>query len=302
MAMIPAGPGEPNNYVEFIRNLKELVTAGRIPQARIDDAVKRILRAKIELGLFEHPNADPELLAQIGSPKHREVARKCVRESVVLLKNEHHALPLSKDLKHLVVVGKAADDLGMQCGGWTISWQGSSGNVTHGGTTLLSAIRRAVSSETKITFSPDGENLQGAEAVIVVVSEMPYAEMKGDRTDLNLAPEDAALIEKAKATGAPVVAVLYSGRPLVLGRAMDNSDAFVAAWLPGTEGDGLTEVLFGDYKPTGKLPRHWPRSNSELNSVAFAAEGAQPLFSSGFGLTYNADVKPREIKTAAVHE
>jgi beta-glucosidase len=302
MAMIPYGPGQGNNYIEFIHNLKELVVAGRVPQARIDDAVRRIILAKFELGLFEHPNADPKLLSEIGSAKHREVARKCVRESVVLLKNEHHALPLSKEIKQLVVVGKAADDLGMQCGGWTISWQGSSGNVTHGGTTLLAAIRRTVSPETKITFSPNGENLQGAEAVVVVVSEMPYAEMKGDRSDLNLAPEDVALVEKAKTTGVPVVTILYSGRPLVLGKAMENSDALVAAWLPGTEGDGLADVLFGDYKPTGKLPRHWPRNNSELNSVAFAADGAQPLFSSGFGLTYNPDVKPREIKTAAVRE
>jgi beta-glucosidase len=302
MVMIPYGPGQANNYVEFIRDLKELVAAGRVPQSRIDDAVTRILRAKIETGLFDHPNADPGLLAEIGSVQHREVARECARQSLVLLKNEGHALPLSKGVKHLAVVGKAADDLGIQCGGWTISWQGDSGMVTHGGTTLLAAIRKAVSPETEITISPDGENLQGAEAIIVVVGEMPYAEMKGDRSDLNLAPSDVALIEKAKATGVPVVTVLYSGRPLVLGRALTQSDAFVAAWLPGTEGEGVADVLFGDYKPTGKLPRPWPRDNSELNSFAFATTGAQPLFSSGFGLTYEAGVPPQKIKVAVAHE
>ncbi len=302
MVMIPYGPGQKNNYVEFITDLKALVAAGKVPQSRIDDAVKRILIAKMEIGLFEHPSADPQLLPEIGSDKHREVARECVRQSLVLLKNEKQALPLSKEIKHLAIVGKAADDLGIQCGGWTISWQGESGTTTHGGTTLLTAIKKTVSPETKITFSPDGENLDGADAVVVVVGEMPYAEMKGDRSDLSLASSDAELIKKAKATGVPVVTVLYSGRPLVLGGALDQSDAFVAAWLPGTEGQGVADVLFGDFKPTGKLPRPWPRNNSELNSAAFAAAGAQPLFSAGFGLTCDAGAKPSKIKLAAAHE
>jgi beta-glucosidase len=302
MVMIPYGPGQGNNYVEFITDLKELVAAGKVSQSRIDDAVSRILRAKLELGLFEHPCADPDLLFQIGSPEHRAVARKCVSESLVILKNDHQALPLSKNLKTLAVVGLAADDLGRQCGGWTISWQGGSGSVTRGGTTLLAAVRAAVSPGTKVIYSPDGENIGDAQAVVVVVGEMPYAEMKGDRTDLRLAPADAALIEKAKAPGVPVVTVLYSGRPLVLGNAIDRSDAFVAAWLPGTEGEGMTDVLFGDAKPTGKLPRPWPHSNSELNNAAFALPATQPLFSSGFGLTYNSGAKRQEIETAAVHE
>ena len=301
MVMIPAGPGQKNNYVEFITDLKELVAAGRVPQARIDDAAKRIIQAKIELGLFEHPNADPALLAEIGSAKHREVARECVRQSLVPLKNEHQTLPLSKEIKHLVVVGKAADDLGMQCGGWTISWQGGTGAVTHGGTTLLAAVKQTVSPATEVTFSPDGENLHGAQAIIVVVGEMPYAEMKGDRSDLSLSPADAGLIEKARAAGVPVVTVLYSGRPLVLGTALEHSDALVAAWLPGTEGMGVADVLFGNVKPIGKLPRPWPHDNSELNSAVFAA-GAKPQFSSGFGLTWEADSKSQKNKIAAAHE
>ena len=300
MVMIPNGPGQNNNYVQFIAGLKELVAAGRVPQSRIDDAVKRILQAKVELGLFKHPHADPKLLAQIGSPEHRAVARECVRQSLVLLRNEQQTLPLSKGLKHLAVVGKAADDLGIQCGGWTISWQGDSGAVTHGGTTLLAAIQQTVSKNTEVTFSPDAENLRGAEAVIVVVGEMPYAEMKGDRNDLSLAPGDAALIEKAKAAGVPVVTVLYSGRPLVLGTALEHSDAFVAAWLPGTEGKGMTDVLFGDFKPAGKLPRHWPRDNSELNSLA--AAGMKPLFSAGFGLTCDTGAKLKNVKVATAHD
>ena len=297
MVMIPNGPGQKNNYVEFIQDLEDLVAEGRVPQARIDDAARRILQAKVECGLFEHPFAEPALLAAIGSSEHRQVARQCVRESLVLLKNEKHALPLSKELKRLVVVGPAADDLGRQCGGWTISWQGDSGAVTHGGTTLLAAIRKTVSTGTQVVFSPDGENLGGADALIVVVGEMPYAEMKGDRADLNLAAADTALIAKAKAAGAPVVTVLYSGRPLVLGAALDQSDAFVAAWLPGTEGQGVADVLFGDAKPTGKLPRHWPRDNSQLVSHAAETNPNLPLFAFGFGLTYDRKAAAMNAKT-----
>ena len=259
MIMIPNGPGRPNNYVEFINDLKELVAEGKVPQSRIDDAVRRILRVKFQMGLFESTATDPALTAAIGSPEHRAVARQCVRESLVLMKNENHVLPLSKKIKHLVVVGAGADDMGMQCGGWTVDWQGGHGNITHGGTTLLAAIRHAVSSGTQVTFSPDAGNLEGADAIIAVVGESPYAEGRGDRKQLNLSSQDLALLTKAKASGAPVVTILYSGRPLMANSAMDDSVAFVAAWLPGSEGEGITDVLFGDYKFTGKLPRPWPR-------------------------------------------
>jgi beta-glucosidase len=257
--MIPTGPGRPHSYVEFINDLKELVAEGKVPQSRIDDAVRRILRVKFQMGLFENTASDPALTAAIGSPEHRAVARQCVRESLVLLKNQKHALPLSKNIKHLVVVGVGADDLGMQCGGWTVDWQGGHGNVTHGGTTLLAAIRQTVSAATQVTFSPDASNLEGADAVIAVVGESPYAEGNGDRQTLKLSAADTALVAKAKAAGAPVITVLYSGRPLESGAALADSDAFVAAWLPGSEGLGLTDVLFGGYRFTGKLPRSWPR-------------------------------------------
>jgi beta-glucosidase len=281
MIMIPNGPDKTNSYVEFIKDLKELVAEGKVSQARIDDAVSRILRIKFEMGLFENPWTDPSLTAQIGSSEHRQIARECVQQSLVLLKNKHHALPLSKNMKHLVVVGKAADDLGIQCGGWTISWQGS-GQLTHG-TTILQGIRRAVSPETEVTFSQDGNDITKADAVVVVVGEMPYAEFKGDRTNLDLSAEDVALVEKAKASGAPVTTILISGRPLILGNALDSSDALIAAWLPGTEGEGIADVLFGDVKPTGKLPREWPRND---NQFAVRAMQGKPLFKFGFGLSY----------------
>ena len=284
MVMIPYGPGDRNNYVEFIQDLKDLVAAKLVSQDRIDDAVRRILRIKFAMGSFENPYTDPALTAAIGSPEHRAVARECVRQSLVELKNDNHSLPLAKNIKHLVVVGAAADDLGIQCGGWTISWQGGPGPVTHGGTTILTAIRNTVSPGTTVTFSADASDLSGADAVVVVVGEMPYAEMKGDRRDLRLSSADAALVAKAKVANVPLVTVLLSGRPLILGDTLTVSDALLAAWLPGTEGQGVADVLFGDYSPTGKLPRPWPRDNDGLSPTALAASGGTPLFPEGFGL------------------
>jgi beta-glucosidase len=298
MAMIPNGPGQRNNYIEYITLLKQLVAEGKVPPSRIDDAARRILRVKFEVGLFEHPYADPKLTDAVGSAEHRKVARDCVRQSLVLLKNENHALPLSKKINHLAVVGKAADDLGTQCGGWTITWQGQTGEVTRGGTTILAAIRQALTPATKVTFAPDGSNIQGADAVLVVVGEQPYAEGKGDRKDLRLSAADVALVERAKQTGAPVITVLLSGRPLVLGTALDASQAFVAAWLPGTEGQGVVDVLFGDYKPTGKLSHTWPRTNEQATAGAGAAGVGEPLFPYGFGLAYSRSGQGRTVGMA----
>ncbi|HTQ49484.1 MAG TPA: glycoside hydrolase family 3 N-terminal domain-containing protein [Candidatus Acidoferrales bacterium] len=284
MAMIPRGPGELNSYIDFIQDLKELVAEGKVSQARINDAVSRILRVKFQMGLFEHPYTDdPALTAAIGSAAHREVARQCVRESLVLLKNDKSALPLSKAIKRLVVVGGAADNLGMQCGGWTVDWQGGTGEVTTGGTTILAAIRRAVSPGTKVIYSPDATGLTNADAVIAVVGELPYAEWRGNMFGLDLDPGDAALMEQARASGATVVTILLSGRPLILGSALENTDALIAAWLPGTEGQGVADVLFGDYKPTGKLPREWPH---DWDQAAANDMTGKPLFPFGFGLTY----------------
>lgn len=283
MVMIPNGPGQGNNYVEFINDLKALVAAGAVSQSRIDDAVLRILRIKYQMGVFDNPWTDPALTAEIGSPAHREVARECVRESLVLLKNDNRVLPLKKNAREIAVVGRAADDIGIQCGGWTIDWQGKAGSVTTGGTTLLAAIKKSARADTAVTFSADGSGLKNPDVIVVVVGEKPYAEMFGDRADLKLSPDDAALITRAKATGKPVVTILYSGRPLVLGDSLAQSDAFVAAWLPGTEGSGITDVLFGDVSPHGKLPRQWPANNDQL-SVDHTV--GSPLFPAGYGLTY----------------
>ncbi len=292
MIMIPNGPGQKNNYVEFIDLTKQLVAEGKIPQERIDDAVRRILRVKLASRVFEHPYTDSALTANVGSAAHREVARDCVRQSLVLLKNDKHVLPLSKKIKNLPVVGKAADDMGIQCGGWTIDWQGKPGPVIRGGTTILSAIKQAVGPDSQVTFSADGSRVaatDGSEkpdAVIAVIGEMPYAEGKGDRKDLNLSAQDVALVEKAKQAGAPVIVVLLSGRPLILGPSLESSDAFVAAWLPGTEGAGVADVLFGDYRPTGKLPHTWPRSMDQVPLHADDATAKDAQFPYGFGLSY----------------
>jgi beta-glucosidase len=287
MIMIPFGPGQQkNNYVAFIGLLKQLVAEGRVPQSRIDDAVRRILRIKFKTRLFEHPLSDPSLLASVGCAEHRQVARECVRQSLVLLKNQRRVLPLSKNVKRLHVVGKAADDLGVQCGGWTIDWQGRTGKVISGGTTILAAIRQAVAPGAEVAFSQDGADIEDADAVVVVIGEPPYAEMMGDRKDLSLRPHDVALVRRAKASGAPVITVLLSGRPLIVGPALEASDAFLAAWLPGTEGQGVADVLFGHYRPTGKLPRTWPRSMDQIPCNAGDPGAEKALFPYGFGLTY----------------
>jgi beta-glucosidase len=286
MIMVPFGPGQPNNYVQFIQDVKESVAEGKIPLSRIDDAVARILRIKFQMGLFDKARTDPQLTDSVGSAQHREVARECVRQSLVLLKNANHALPISKNLKHLRVMGQAADDIGIQCGGWTISWQGQAGPILHGGTTILAAIRNTVGPDVEVTFSATGEIARGADAVLVVIGEMPYAEGKGDSSDLRLSATNLALIAKAKETGVPVITVLISGRPLILDAALESSDALLAAWLPGSEGQGVADVLFGDYKPSGKLPRAWPLNNEQLSANATAGE--KPLFPYGYGLTYQA--------------
>lgn len=278
-----------DKYRDYVRLLQELVNEGRIPMSRIDDAVTRILRVKFAMGLMdENPvlDPDPELVASFGSAAHREIARDAVRRSLVLLKNENSALPLSRKPGTLHVTGRGADDLGMQCGGWTIDWQGKSGAVTTGGTTILAALRQAAGDDLKITHSADASGAKGASAVVVVIGEPPYAEMKGDVKDLGIAKEDLAVIAKAKASGAPVILVLLSGRPLILGEALDMADAVIAAWLPGTEGSGVADVLFGDFSPTGKLSFSWPASMDQVPVGHGKATPPASLHPLGFGLGY----------------
>ncbi len=253
--------------------------------SRIDDAVKRILRVKFAMGLFDKdrsPLADRKLHSSFGSAEHRQVARECVRETLVLLKNDKRLLPLSKSLKRIVVAGSSANDIGNQCGGWTITWQGKSGNVTGGGTTILEAVKQSVSASTEVVYSRDGSDASQADAAIVVVGEAPYAEFMGDRANLNLPDEDVAAIERVKRAGIPTVVLLFSGRPMIITRALELSDAFVAAWLPGTEGRGVTDVLFGDYRFKGKLSFSWPRSMEQI-PVNVGDSDYRPLFKYGFG-------------------
>jgi beta-glucosidase len=279
---------EPTDYRRFVGFLRELVNEGRVPISRIDDAVTRILRVKLAMGLMDKsrpPLADRRLHRSFGSAEHRRVARECVRESLVLLKNEKKILPLSKKIARIHVGGRGADDIGNQCGGWTIDWQGKSGNITTGGTTILKAIQNAVSPVTKVTFSADGDGASGANVGIVVVGETPYAEGRGDREDLSLTVEDTNAINNMKRAGIPLVVVLLSGRPMIINEALSQADAFVAAWLPGTEGEGITDVLFGDYKPTGKLSFTWPRSMAQV-PINVGDSGYGPLFKFGFGLSF----------------
>ncbi len=263
----------PNRYPEFFNTLKQLAVEGKVPMSRIDDAVTRILRVKFAMGLMDKkrsPLADRTVQKTFGSAAHRAVARDAVRQSLVLLKNQNRALPLSKKLPRIHVAGKSADNIGNQCGGWTITWQGKSGNVTTGGTTIYRAIQAAASSATKVTWSADGSGAQGASVGIAVIGETPYAEMNGDTGNLALSREDLDVVRNLKAAGMPVIVVLVSGRPMNVEGAIDAADAFVAAWLPGTEGAGVADVLFGDYKPTGKLAFTWPK----------------PAFKLGYGLSY----------------
>lgn len=281
----------PQHYVRFIALLTELVDEGRVPMSRIDDAVTRILRMKRAMGLLDagyDPRGDQVLTATFGSAEHRRVARQAVRESVVLLKNERGTLPLLRSARHIVVAGRSADDLGNQTGGWTIDWQGKSGPVTTGGTTVLAAIRRAAGPRTIVTHVAGGPLPTDADVIVVVVGETPYAEMKGDRLDLALDSADRAAVAGAHATGSRVAMVILSGRPLILGDALQQADAVVAAWLPGTEGDGLADVLFGDHAPTGRLPFSWPATMQDVPRWAAYLRG--PLFPAGYGLTYPARV------------
>jgi beta-glucosidase len=278
----------PEKYRELYGHLLDLAKSGGVPMSRIDDAVTRILRVKFAAGLMDRarsPLADRSLHKTFGSAAHREVARDCVRQSLVLLKNANKALPISKSSARVHVAGKIADDIGSQCGGWTIEWQGKSGNVTTGGTTILKAIQSAVSPTTKVTTSADGTGAAGANIGIAVIGEQPYAEFFGDRQDLELTADDIAVVENMKEAGIPVVVVLLSGRPLIIEKVLANCDAFVAAWLPGTEGQGVADVIFGDHKPTGKLSVSWPRS-SATTPVNVGDASYDPLFKYGDGLSY----------------
>jgi beta-glucosidase len=273
----------PQRYDDFRATMHVLIKSGKIASFRVDDAVRRILTMKFALGLFEHPYPDSSLIQNVGSAEHRAIARKCVRESMVLLKNKNGVLPLPKTIGRILVAGSQADNLGFQCGGWTISWQGGTGNTTVG-TTILAGMEK-VAPSIQFDYSEGGEFLDYKAAYsVVVIGERPYAEGMGDRKDLSLSPNDVELIKKMKSYGNPLIVIIVSGRPLIIDKILDSSDAIVAAWLPGTEGDGVAEVLFGDYTPQGVLSFSWPKDMSQV-AVHAGDPNYAPLFPYGYGIT-----------------
>jgi len=250
----------PFEYKDFMSNMQKAISKGDITKERIDDAVRRILTVKFELGLFDRPQAEPEGLSVIGSDEHRNLAREAVRKSQVLLKNTNFALPLSISLNKIIVAGASANNLGRQAGGWTTEWQGIDGNYGISGTTILEAIKKTVSKNTEVQFNEKGDFSMGnnlADVGIVVGGEKPYAEGWGDNANPKLSPEDLSAIEKTKAKSKKIIVVIISGRPLDISSYSKDWDGIVASWLPGSEGEGVTDVLFGLYPFTGTLPVSW---------------------------------------------
>jgi beta-glucosidase len=277
----------PGDCSAFYDQVIDAVNSGNISIDRINDAVRRILTIKFTMGLFEKPYARRTLLDSLGSAAHRAVAREAVRKSLVLLKKKDGILPLAKENRHLFIGGDHADNLGYQCGGWTITWQGGSGHITVG-TTILEAIRQAAP-DLKIIYAENGIlNETSVDAALVVIGEVPYAEGVGDTKNLNLPPSEISMIRNLKSAGLPVIVLLISGRPLIIDPIIPYSDAIIAAWLPGTEGDGIPDILFGDYDPCGLLSYSWPRKMQDI-PINFNDEIYDPLFDYGYGITDLAD-------------
>jgi beta-glucosidase len=277
----------PFDYKKFIGTLTEAVEKGDVPLSRIDDAVRRILKVKMAVGLFEQPFGDESLLAEVGSDEHRAVAREAVRKSLVLLKNEHNLLPLSKNLSRILVAGDAANNVGMQCGGWTIDWQGASGAITTG-TNILEAVHQIVGEDTAVEYSVTGEfSADATDIGIVVIGEPPYAEGLGDRGDVTLPAADVELINQMRKICQRLVVIMLSGRPLIITPQLEQADAFVLAWLPGTEAAGISDVVFGDFPFTGKLSHTYPRTAEDVPLAALKQHPEGALFPLGYGLTTN---------------
>jgi beta-glucosidase len=275
MAMVPQDAGR------FQTALKGLVQSGAVPQARIDDAVTRILRVKFEMGLFESPMPPAGNAANVGTAADRAVASKAVSESAVLLKTSPGLLPIQKTGKTVLLAGVGADDIGISSGGWTLSWQGQAGNVTPG-TTLKAALQTQLG--TGLTYAADGGFAAGTKADIgiVVVAERPYAEGVGDSATLTLPADDVAVIAKVKPLVGKLIVVVMSGRPVLLDGISNQADAVIAAWLPGTEDEGLADVLLGVVPFTGTTPYTWPKTADDAPRIGkTACQGAVYPFSYG---------------------
>jgi beta-glucosidase len=291
---------EPNAYKDYIATLTDEVKAGRVTMSRVDDAVRRILTKKFELGLFEHPLTDRTNLAAVGSAAHHALARRAAAESSVLLKNARVALPLSRT-GGVYVAGSNASNIGNQAGGWTLTWQGGSTNRIPG-TTILDGIRELAGGP--VTYSADASATVPAGATgVVVVGETPYSEGFGDVggplwaydpgdngqprpvKDMQFSAADRAAIDKVCAAAKRCVVVVVSGRPLIVDPAqLSRIDALVAAWLPGSEGAGVADVLYRARPFTGKLPVSWPRTLAQ-EPINVGDANYDPLFPFGYGLT-----------------
>jgi beta-glucosidase len=285
------------NASSFLSMVKSLVP-NTVPQSRIDDAARRILVAKCEMGLLDGNQhlVDRTLTAQVGSAAHRAVARRAVAASLVLLKNDGNALPISKSVARVALGGKTADNVGNQCGGWTIAWQGMTGAVTTG-TTVRQALEAVIPG--KVGYALDGSMTgNGATVGIAVIGETPYSEGCGDipnpqggtscvsrPSTLSLDSADVQVVQKMKQAGLKTVVVLVAGRPMIIDAILPMADAIVVAWLPGSEAAGITDVLFGDVKPKGALPHSWPRSESQI-PINQGDANYDPLFPYAYGLTY----------------
>jgi len=279
----------PSDYRRFTATMTQAISQGDISEARVDDAVFRILKAKFALALFEQPLSDPDFFELVGGEEHRQLARDAVAKSLVLLQNENDALPLAKETPVILLAGEGADDIGLQCGGWTIQWQGARGDITPG-TTIKEAFEAAAGGTVHYSATGSFEDLQGesgspaaADVGVVVIAERPYAEGEGDREDLSLRQNEIELIERMRARSNKLVVIVLSGRPLVIADQLHLADAWVAAWLPGTEGQGITDVLFGDAPFTGKTAFSWPAS---MDQIPLGAGSGEPLYALGFGLEY----------------
>ncbi len=277
----------------FQYEIKKAVLDSSINEDRINDAVRRILRQKFRLGLFENPFPDTTLHGLVGCQEHRNIARQAVRESLVLLKNNRNVLPLRRESDKIVVVGEHADNSGFQSGGWTVAWQGVWDNYA-GATTILEGIQKYSSGEVVYDKGGEGNHLD-ADVAIIVVGETPYAEFMGDIGDgagyhkLTLTEKHQEYISKYSQKGIDLIVILISGRPLVVTNQIDQADAFIAAWLPGSEGDGIAEVLFGDYNFSGKLPHSWPMTVDEVSGKYghnYWDNNYSLLYKIGYGLTY----------------
>lgn len=285
MVMVPGSLNpDDNSYDDFIRLTIEAVRENFISMDRIDDAVTRILKIKKTIGLFDNPIKKPMSKNIVGSKRHRNLARESVRKSLVLLKNKDELLPISKSGNKILLVGEHADNIGYQCGGWTIHWQGGSGDITTG-TSILEAFKSSVTDSNDIYYSKDGKDISGSDIIFVVIGEKPYSEGVGDRDSLEISEEDKMLLEKVKRANTPYVIILISGRPMLINDEIKNSDSFIAAWLPGTEGAGITDVIFGDYNPTGRLSMSWPASMEQI-PINYGDDKYDPLFEFGYGQSY----------------